>query len=587
MSGLLGLLSCPDPNIAGESVVVIQRLLQLGPALNKDVIIRLSSMLDKTENSRARASILWMIGEHCDKVPKIAPDVLRKAANSFSSETDHVKLQSLNLALKLYFTNSKQTRLLCQYVLSLGRYDLSYDIRDKARFFRNLICPQGDYILQKYAKKLIISPKPAPMSRSPYKDREQWQLGTLSHFLNFKVIGYKPLPEFPHVAPDPSVRDTTGDYSNNGISGKQLQKSISKNYFYSSESDSGSDSYSDTEVDTGKSSESSSITPSSASSLSSSTSLDNIDQSVSGRDIETSSISDISDLVEPLKNLPSHLDDQFTHSHLVNKQNANENYAVDNIQKSLIDQNILVPTGNTAVNLEPITPIFVDARYIEILNEYMGNGISIQYRMLRRRLLFSPNMIEVELLIENHHFTNSYSDLVVNNPDAEYIIDIISGIGEIEPLGKVCFSIGLDFKDSIQPVKLFINSIEHQLNLTIYISPNCGELVLPIHLSEELFFSFLKKVGGMNTGVIQIHLKETIETIHSKVIETCNLNSIKSLDQQYLLYAGITASNNSLVLVSISIQSLECISLQVNCEHLVISEILFGYIQKILETKLV
>lgn len=59
----------------------------------------------------ARASILWLMGEYCERVPKIAPDVLRKMAKTFTAEEDIVKLQTVNLAAKLYLTNSKQVRL--------------------------------------------------------------------------------------------------------------------------------------------------------------------------------------------------------------------------------------------------------------------------------------------------------------------------------------------------------------------------------------------------------------------------------------------------------------------------------------------
>lgn len=50
------------------------------------------------------------MGEYCEKVPKIAPDVLRKMAKSFTTEEDIVKLQIVNLAAKLYLTNSKQVK---------------------------------------------------------------------------------------------------------------------------------------------------------------------------------------------------------------------------------------------------------------------------------------------------------------------------------------------------------------------------------------------------------------------------------------------------------------------------------------------
>ncbi len=58
----------------------------------------------------ARASILWLMGEYCERVPKIAPDVLRKMAKTFTAEEDIVKLQIVNLAAKLYLTNSKQVQ---------------------------------------------------------------------------------------------------------------------------------------------------------------------------------------------------------------------------------------------------------------------------------------------------------------------------------------------------------------------------------------------------------------------------------------------------------------------------------------------
>ena len=40
----------------------------------------------------ARASILWLIGEYCHLIPKISPDVLRKAAKTFTTEVSEVVL---------------------------------------------------------------------------------------------------------------------------------------------------------------------------------------------------------------------------------------------------------------------------------------------------------------------------------------------------------------------------------------------------------------------------------------------------------------------------------------------------------------
>ncbi|KAM4733426.1 AP-3 complex subunit beta-2 isoform 9-T9 [Anableps anableps] len=208
LNGLVQLLSNRDELVVAESVVVIKKLLQMQPEKHSDIIKHMAKLTDNIQVPMARASILWLIGEYCEHVPKIAPDVLRKMAKSFTSEEDIVKLQILNLAAKLYLTNSKQTKLLTQYVLNLAKYDQNYDIRDRARFIRQLIVPtEKSGALSKYAKKLFLALKPAPVLESPFKDRDHFQLGSLSHLLNAKAGGYQELPDWPETAPDPSVRN--------------------------------------------------------------------------------------------------------------------------------------------------------------------------------------------------------------------------------------------------------------------------------------------------------------------------------------------------------------------------------------------
>lgn len=73
-------------SVVGESVVVIKKLLQLGVKEHTEIMIHMAKIIDKITVSMARASILWLIGEYSDHVPKIAPDVLRKMAKSFINE---------------------------------------------------------------------------------------------------------------------------------------------------------------------------------------------------------------------------------------------------------------------------------------------------------------------------------------------------------------------------------------------------------------------------------------------------------------------------------------------------------------------
>ena len=58
-----------------------------------------------------------------------------------------MKLQVLTLGAKLYVSNSKQTRTLCQYILQLAKYDTNYDIRDRARFIKFMLFPTGEVLI--------------------------------------------------------------------------------------------------------------------------------------------------------------------------------------------------------------------------------------------------------------------------------------------------------------------------------------------------------------------------------------------------------------------------------------------------------
>uniref|UniRef100_A0A2K5YRW0 AP-3 complex subunit beta n=1 Tax=Mandrillus leucophaeus TaxID=9568 RepID=A0A2K5YRW0_MANLE len=281
LNGLVQLLSNRDELVVAESVVVIKKLLQMQPAQHGEIIKHLAKLTDNIQVPMARASILWLIGEYCEHVPRIAPDVLRKMAKSFTAEEDIVKLQVINLAAKLYLTNSKQTKLLTQYVLSLAKYDQNYDIRDRARFTRQLIVPseQGG-ALSRHAKKLFLAPKPAPVLESSFKDRDHFQLGSLSHLLNAKATGYQELPDWPEEAPDPSVRNVEeedlsliethvgllGEYTEvpewTKCSNREKRKEKEKPFYSDSEGESGptesadSDPESESESDSKSSSES-------------------------------------------------------------------------------------------------------------------------------------------------------------------------------------------------------------------------------------------------------------------------------------------------------------------------------------------
>merc|ERR1711936_745064 len=58
----------------------------------------------------------------------------------------------------------------------------------------------------KHAKKIFLAPKPPPTIESKFANRDEYQLGSLSHFINARANGYQDLPEYPEIPPDPKVR---------------------------------------------------------------------------------------------------------------------------------------------------------------------------------------------------------------------------------------------------------------------------------------------------------------------------------------------------------------------------------------------
>ncbi|KAJ3293375.1 AP-3 complex subunit beta-1 [Rhizoclosmatium sp. JEL0117] len=220
---LMGLLASDQETIVAESVIVTRRLLQQRTtssekSQNTNLIILLARSLDGIQAPMARASILWLIGQHCQSVPKIAADTFRKAVKGFCTESAIVKLQILTLGAKLIsvvrapkaegeepWTSveekaNKTVELIFEHLLNVARYDMSYDVRDRARLVKALVDSNtAPGLFEGKLKFVLLTPKPAPTIEMGTKGQNKYTLGSLSHSFNVSVKGYKPLPEWSPV----------------------------------------------------------------------------------------------------------------------------------------------------------------------------------------------------------------------------------------------------------------------------------------------------------------------------------------------------------------------------------------------------
>uniref|UniRef100_A0A9J8CF40 AP-3 complex subunit beta n=2 Tax=Cyprinus carpio TaxID=7962 RepID=A0A9J8CF40_CYPCA len=567
LNGLVQLLSNRDELVVAESVVVIKKLLQMQPEQHSDIIKHMAKLIDNIQVPMARASILWLIGEYCEHVPKIAPDVLRKMAKSFTNEEDIVKLQIINLAAKLYLTNSKQSKLLTQYVLNLAKYDQNYDIRDRARFIRQLIVPTDKSgALSKYAKKLFLALKPAPVLESPFKDRDHFQLGSLSHLLNAKAAGYQELPNWPESAPDPSVRNVEiPDWSKCSSRKDRKEKKVEKPFYSDSEGESGPTESADSgncESDSG----------------SGSASASGSDESGSGSESEESGEETESDEEEEDE------EEEKKKRKKLDKTKAKKQ-AEESAERCTIHtiHQISCIINFDQFDMNKITSVFSQTlapsgsiKMYELLHRIKGEGLAVEYCFSRQPFSPEPNMVAVQIQFTNN--TNSETkNLHIEDPRLQSGMRIRE-FAEIDVLAageSVTVVMGIDFCDSTQAANFQLCT--HTRKFFVSIQPPVGELMTPAFLTENDFKKEQGKLMGMNEILEKLTLGEKCVNEHvivERVTATANLSRVPCGSDKECRFAGKTVSSGCLVLVTVTTKEGGGAQLTVNCEKMLIGTML-------------
>ncbi|XP_067172349.1 AP-3 complex subunit beta-1 isoform X3 [Apteryx mantelli] len=594
LSGLVCLLSNRDEIVVAESVVVIKKLLQTQPSYHGEIIKHMAKLLDNITVPVARASILWLIGEYCERVPKIAPDVLRKTAKSFTNEDDLVKLQILNLGAKLYLTNSKQTKLLTQYVLNLGKYDQSYDIRDRTRFIRQLIVPnEKSGALSKYAKKIFLAQKPAPLLESPFKARDHFQLGTLSHTLNSRAAGYLELSDWPEVAPDPALRNVEAPEAAKEWTvflGKTKKgKPTEKFYSESEEEEDESASTSATESESGSESEKEdkeegSSDESSGSSSSSEESSDSESESKESTVKKTSRTAEKSDSEDIKKKAKRITKKRNTSSSSDSESSSSEESSSDSKSESDLRSDSESGKSGRATSSKVTTQVFVPTKTHELLHRMSGKGLAAHYHFSRQPCIFGDCTVSVQVTL-----TNTTDQKIKNIHIGEKKLPPgmrmhgFNPIESLEPEGSITVSMGIDFCDSTQTASFQLCTRDDHFNVNI--QPPVGELLLPVTMSEKDF----KKEQGMLTGMNETSAtiavapqNSTSLVIIERVVKAANLGVVPSGQDNIHRFAAKTLHSGSLVLVTVELKESSTAQLIINTEKTVIGSVLLRELKPVL-----
>ncbi|XP_078812156.1 AP-3 complex subunit beta-1 isoform X2 [Oryzias latipes] len=637
LNGLVLLLSNRDETVVAESVVVIKKLLQTQPTQHSEIIKHMAKLFDNITVPMARASILWLMGEYCDRVPKIAPDVLRKMAKIFTTEEDIVKLQTVNLAAKLYLTNSKQTKLLTQYILNLGKYDQNYDIRDRTRFIRQLIVPsEKSGALNKYARRILLAPKPAPVLESAFKDRDRFQLGTLSHSLNVKASGYQELSDWPAVAPDPSVRnveviepvkewapslgkakqpksdakfysddeekeeegserstssedDSSSSSSSNSDSGSEEESSeeSEKTSSGSGGSSSGSEkSSSDAESEQRQKKKTKKRTRKPAASDSDSDENGNADQaSSSATESSSESESDSgSDSPAPQKKAEANTQPKMA---VKSKKEVSlldlDDFSpvVTNAPKpSVISSSLLsdlegLSLSNVSSAVQVTSPSFGPVKTYELLHHMTGKGLAAKYHFPRQPCLYQPSMVSVQVILTNNSDHALEEIHIGERSPASLNVHCFNTIERLEPGASVTVSMGVDFSDSTQAANFQLCTKEDQFGVSI--QPAVGELLMPFTMTEADFSREQRNLQGMNetsATVTMATANTPRQAISKQVLSVANVGAVSSSQDNMLRFSGRTVSSKALLLVSLDLKDSSAVLLTINTEKTVMASML-------------
>uniref|UniRef100_A0A1L8DVV4 AP-3 complex subunit beta n=1 Tax=Nyssomyia neivai TaxID=330878 RepID=A0A1L8DVV4_9DIPT len=577
LTGLVHMLSSKTEFVVAESVVVIKKLLQSHCAKHREIIVQMAKLLDHITVAAARAAIIWLIGEYNEYVKNIAPDVLRKIAETFVNEENSVKLQILTMSVKLYATNPEQTRLLTKYIFELARYDQNYDVRDRARFLKALVGIDGEVsALSRNLQKIFLSRKPAPvMENGAHEGATALQLGSLSHYLKLKATGYRELPDFPEVAPDTSVRNVQSkleivvsgetDLLATEVDGnerRQGRKAKSRD-FYSEESEeeesSDKDDEDDSKEDKNDSDEwSEDETSSEETSSSSSESSSEEDEEQNGQVEEK----------VPESNPSSNLD-------LLS--------GLDNTLFSgppIVPQGVLQPAAMVASFGKHIVlpPTFIPTEHHELLSKINGYGLGITYRFTRFNHLTSPTHLSVEVCLKNHNTIQEINNIQIKSPTNDSV-QAFPTISQLSSNATLTETLGVDFNDSTQPISFAIQCSLGKSQVSI--GAPVGELIQPIKIPEDTFRVERNKLRGMTEHSCTLSTSGAggRKAIEEKIFRIANVAAVPSNEEKILQFAGQTLKSKSLLLITVLLKDDQEAQLTVNCEKIVMGSILLNDIK--------
>jgi vesicle coat complex subunit len=155
VSTLVELIKTKVTYVVQEAIVVIKDIFRKYPDQYEGIISTLCQNLDSLDEPDARASMIWILGEYCDRIDEVE-DILVSFLDGFQDENAQVQLQLLTAIVKLFLKKPATTQELVQLVLTKATQDTDNpDLRDRGYIYWRLLSTDPAA-----AKEVVLAEKP-------------------------------------------------------------------------------------------------------------------------------------------------------------------------------------------------------------------------------------------------------------------------------------------------------------------------------------------------------------------------------------------------------------------------------------------
>ncbi|GMK59390.1 hypothetical protein CspeluHIS016_0704050 [Cutaneotrichosporon spelunceum] len=152
---LLDLMKTKISYVVQEAIVVIKDIFRRYPNKYEQVIAVLCENLDVLDESEAKASMIWIVGQYADRIEN-SDELLEDFMFTFKEETPEVQLALLTATVKLFIRRPTAAQELLPQVLKLATEEAENpDLRDRGFMYWRLLTTNPTA-----ARDIVLSEKP-------------------------------------------------------------------------------------------------------------------------------------------------------------------------------------------------------------------------------------------------------------------------------------------------------------------------------------------------------------------------------------------------------------------------------------------